>query len=137
MNDKKIETEEILSAIREMMGEDSNSVSKSLPKDILDLTKKVDELNENGKKIIIEDVLELTNLVTEKLEYSSFNNIESNLPDEKNISIKDEDLKKIIRDNIEINFSSKIDLMIKHEIDKIINEKLNSIKIDFKENIKK
>ena len=137
MNDKKIETEEILSAIREMMGEDSNSVSKSLPKDILDLTKNVDELNENGKKIIIEDVLELTNLVTEKLEYSSFNNIESNLPDEKNISIKDEDLKKIIRDNIEINFSSKIDLMIKHEIDKIINEKLNSIKIDFKENIKK
>jgi hypothetical protein len=53
--------------------------------------------------------------------------------DEKNINIKDDDLKKMIRDNIKDNFNDKIDEMIKIEIDKIINEKLSSIEVEFKE----
>ena len=138
MNNKNVETEEILSAIREMMGDDKSSNNESLPKDILDLTKKVEELDDLGKENESnDDVLELTNLVTEKSEDNFSNDVDIEIPDENNINIKDDDLKRMIRESIENNFSNKIDSMIKDEIDKLIYKKLSSIEVEFKENNKK
>ena len=81
MSTSSVETEEILSAIREMMGEDSRFNNDSLPKDVLDLTEKVK--NPDGDKVESNesesaDILELTNLVSEKSNINCKNTILNN-----------------------------------------------------------
>ena len=89
MDNNKVETEEILSAIREMMGEDKNPINESLPKDILELTKKVENTNEYSKdEDASQDILELTNLVTEQSQSKLIKDTKFNPMDEKNINIR-------------------------------------------------
>ena len=64
MTSNTAETEDILKAIREMMGEES--AQETLPKDVLDLTEKV-ETDDHGLKnqadSVDNGILELTNII--------------------------------------------------------------------------
>tara|TARA_B110001454_G_scaffold111479_1_gene104679 strand:+ start:1243 stop:1665 length:423 start_codon:yes stop_codon:yes gene_type:complete len=139
MSTSSVETEEILSAIREMMGEDSRFNNDSLPKDVLDLTEKVK--NPDGDKVESNesesaDILELTNLVSEK----SNNSIQEKKIDSDsltNVDIDDRELSELIRSKIDSNLGDRIDSLIKIEIEKIISERLSTIEVDFKNSFKK
>ena len=139
MSTSSVETEEILSAIREMMGEDSRFNNDSLPKDVLDLTEKVK--NPDGDKVESNesesaDILELTNLVSEK----SNNSIQEKKIDSDsltNVDIDDRELSELIRSKIDSNLGDRIDSLIKIEIEKIISERLSAIEVDFKNSFKK
>ena len=132
MSSNTAETEDILKAIREMMGEETTK--ESLPKDVLELTEKVNletTPSSNNNNNVENGILELTNIINdnkqEKTQYVT--------DDNKNIS--DIDIKKIeliIKDEIRSKYSSKIDEIIKNEIESIVSEKLSAIRVDFKDN---
>jgi len=132
MSSNTAETEDILKAIREMMGEETTK--ESLPKDVLELTEKVNletTPSSNNNDNVENGILELTNIINdnkqEKTQYVT----------DDNENISDIDIKKIeliIKDEIRSKYSSKIDEIIKNEIESIVSEKLSAIRVDFKDN---
>jgi len=132
MSSNTAETEDILKAIREMMGEETTK--ESLPKDVLELTEKVNletTPSSNNNDNVENGILELTNIINdnkqEKTQYVT----------DDNENILDIDIKKIeliIKDEIRSKYSSKIDEIIKNEIESIVSEKLSAIRVDFKDN---
>tara|TARA_B100001113_G_scaffold237810_1_gene195514 strand:- start:2 stop:409 length:408 start_codon:yes stop_codon:yes gene_type:complete len=132
MNSNTVETEDILKAIREMMGEETTK--ESLPKDVLELTEKVDlevKTSNNSNENIDNGILELTNILNDNKEKNT-----QALPDynasEADIDI--EKIKSIVKDEIRSKYSLKIDEIIKNEIESIVSEKLSAIRVDFKNN---
>ena len=130
MTSNTAETEDILKAIREMMGEES--VQETLPKDVLDLTEKV-ETDDKGLKDqtdgVDNGILELTNIIDDNQDANINDYIEDN---EEEVSIDDQKLELIVKEKIRSKYSSKIDEIIKDEIENIISEKLSAIRVDFK-----
>tara|TARA_X000001036_G_scaffold416282_1_gene433149 strand:+ start:543 stop:950 length:408 start_codon:yes stop_codon:yes gene_type:complete len=132
MNSNTAETEDILKAIREMMGEETTK--ESLPKDVLELTEKVDldvKTSNNSNENIDNGILELTNILNDNKEKNT-----QPLPDH-NVSEADIDIEKIksiVKDEIRSKYSLKIDEIIKNEIESIVSEKLSAIRVDFKNN---
>ena len=132
MTSNTAETEDILKAIREMMGEES--VQETLPKDVLDLTEKVetdDQSLKNQTDRVDNGILELTDIINDNQDknindYNEDKNVE--------ISIDDQKLESIVKEKIRSKYSSKIDEIIKDEIENIISEKLSAIRVDFKNN---
>ena len=135
MNANTTETEDILKAIREMMGEETTK--ESLPKDVLELTEKVDldtktsnDSNDNVDNVD-NGILELTNILNDNVEKNT------NFIPEENVSEADIDIEKIksiIKGEIRSKYSLKIDEIIKNEIESIVSEKLSAIRVDFKNN---
>jgi hypothetical protein len=132
MNSNTAETEDILKAIREMMGEETTK--ESLPKDVLELTEKVDldvKTSNYSNENIDNGILELTNILNDNKEKNT-----QPLPDH-NASEADIDIEKIksiVKDEIRSKYSLKIDEIIKNEIESIVSEKLSAIRVDFKNN---
>ena len=135
MTSNNAETEDILKAIREMMGEESTQ--ETLPKDILDLTEKI-KTDDKGQKNQIDSVdngiLELTNIIDDDQDTNINNPIEDIEDNEEEVSIDDQKLESIVKEKIRSQYSSKIDEIIKEEIENIISEKLSAIRVDFKNN---
>ena len=130
MTSNTAETEDILKAIREMMGEES--AQETLPKDVLDLTEKV-ETDDQGLKIqtnsVDNGILELTNIIDDN------QNKKIDIEERKEeVNIDDQELESIVKEKIRSKYSSKIDEIIKDEIENIISEKLSAIRVDFKNN---
>jgi len=132
MTSNTAETEDILKAIREMMGEES--VKETLPKDVLDLTEKVETDDQsliNQTDSVDNGILELTNIVDD----SNDKNIDDYVEDEEDeVNIDDQELESIVKEKIRSKYSLKIDEIIKDEIENIISEKLSAIRVDFKNN---
>ena len=132
MTSNTAETEDILKAIREMMGEES--AQETLPKDVLDLTEKV-ETDDQGLKnqtdSVDNGILELTNIIDDNQNKKIDNYIEDR---EEDVNIDDQELESIVKEKIRSKYSSKIDEIIKDEIENIISEKLSAIRVDFKNN---
>ena len=130
MTSNTAETEDILKAIREMMGEES--VKETLPKDVLDLTEKVETDDQsliNQTDSVDNGILELTNIVDD----SNDKNIDDYVEDEEDeVNIDDQELESIVKEKIRSKYSLKIDEIIKNEIENIISEKLSAIRVDFK-----
>ena len=130
MTSNTAETEDILKAIREMMGEES--VKETLPKDVLDLTEKVETDDQsliNQTDSVDNGILELTNIVDD----SNDKNIDDYVEDEEDeVNIDDQELESIVKEKIRSKYSLKIDEIIKDEIENIISEKLSAIRVDFK-----
>ena len=130
MTSNTAETEDILKAIREMMGEES--AQETLPKDVLDLTEKV-ETDDQGLKnqadSVDNGILELTNIIDDNQNKKIDDYIEDR---EEDVNIDDQELESIVKEKIRSKYSSKIDEIIKDEIEKIISEKLSAIRVDFK-----
>ena len=130
MTSNTAETEDILKAIREMMGEESTQ--ETLPKDVLDLTEKVetdDQVLKNQTDRVDNGILELTNIINDNQNKKIDDYIEDR---EKHVNIDDHELESIVKEKIRSKYSSKIDEIIKDEIENIISEKLSAIRVDFK-----
>ena len=132
MTSNTAETEDILKAIREMMGEES--AQETLPKDVLDLTEKVETADKglkNQTDSVDSGILELTNIIDDNQNKKIDDYIEDK---EEDVNIDDQELKSIVKEKIRSKYSSKIDEIIKGEIENIISEKLSAIRVDFKKN---
>ena len=130
MNSNPAETEDILKAIREMMGEDSSN--ESLPKDVLDLTEKAETITQPIDVVeakVDNGILELTNIINDKQE-----EVSKDISTAYEVNIDNEQLETIVKEKIRSEYSSKIDEIIKNEIENIISEKLAAIRVDFKNN---
>ena len=130
MTSNTAETEDILKAIREMMGEDS--AQETLPKDVLDLTEKVEtdyQVIKNKTDSVDNGILELTNIIDDNQNKKIDDYIEDR---EEDVNIDDQELESIVKEKIRSKYSSKIDEIIKDEIENIISEKLSAIRVDFK-----
>ena len=120
MNNKHQNTDEILSAIRDMMSDEETHNEQPLPKDVLELTQSVEPKKNSVNQ---EDVLELTKLVSDNdpiVHLESINN-------KKDTSLENEEdeIRLLVRESIKNHSSKKIDLIIKQEMKKIIEEKLS------------
>ena len=126
MNKNSPNTEEILDAIKNMMSEKSAHHDEGLPKDVIELTNPIDEVEKREDEKI--DILELSNPINDK----QVNNIEEDR-DKLDISIADtvneEQIKRAVRDAVASLPQSKLDQIINEELTKIIQERLNSSKI--------
>ena len=132
MTSNTAETEDILKAIREMMGEES--AQETLPKDVLDLTEKVETDDQDLKKqtdSVDNGILELTNIIDDNQNKKIDDYIEDR---EEHVNVDDQELESIVKEKIRSKYSSKIDEIIKDEIENIISEKLSAIRVDFKNN---
>ena len=130
MTSNTAETEDILKAIREMMGEES--AQETLPKDVLDLTEKVetdDQVIKNQTDNVDNGILELTNIIDDNQNKKIDGHVEEG---KEEVNIDDQELESIVKEKIRSKYSSKIDEIIKDEIENIISEKLSAIRVDFK-----
>ena len=120
-------TEDILAAIRDMMGEKNSEDQSELPKDVLELTKPLEE-NE-----IVDDsnILELNNPINQNTEQKKF--IDDDI---KNISIDEQKIRELVKEQVKLIPSEKIDKIIREELERVISEKLMSAEINFKNNDK-
>ena len=123
MNNKHQNTDEILSAIRDMMSDEETNNEQSLPKDVLELTKSVEP---KKNPINHGHVLELTKSVSDNDPITHLENI-----DNQNTSLETEEneIRSLVRESIKNHSSEKIDLIIKQEMKKIIEEKLNKAQV--------
>jgi len=123
LNNKHQDTDEILSAIRDMMGDEVINNEQPLPKDVLELTQSVEP---KKNPINNEDVLELTKLVPDNGPIIHLENV-----DNKNTSLEteEEEIRLLVRESIKSHSSEKIDLIIKQEMKKIIEEKLSKAQV--------
>ena len=130
MTSNTAETEDILKAIREMMGEES--AQETLPKDVLDLTEKVETDNQglkNQTDSVDNGILELTNIIDDHHDKNINDYVEDG---EEEVNIDVQELESIVKEKIRSKYSLKIDEIIKNEIENIISEKLSAIRVDFK-----
>ena len=123
MNNKHQNTDDILSAIRDMMNDEETNNEQPLPKDVLELTQAAEPKN---NPINQEDVLELTKLVSDN---DPIVHLKST--DNKNTSLdtEEDEIRSLVRESIKNHSSEKIDLIIKQEIKKIIEEKLSKAQV--------
>ena len=132
MTSNTAETEDILKAIREMMGEES--AQETLPKDVLDLTEKVEtdiQGLKNQTDSVDNGILELTNIIDDHHDKNINDYVEDG---EEEVNIDVQELESIVKEKIRSKYSLKIDEIIKNEIENIISEKLSAIRVDFKNN---
>ena len=113
MSQSNKDTDDILDAIKSMMSNDEHNSEQGLPKDIIELTKPIDEKQINKSET---SVLELTELVA------------GEAPDEA-VTAEAQDL-KISEDQIRNVVRSTIDSLPEETINNIINEELKRVVLD-------
>ena len=124
---KNNNTEDILDAIREMMGEKNAEDQSELPKDVLELTKPLEE-NEN---LDDSNILELNNPINQNTDQKKF--IDDDI---KNIPLDEQKIRELVKEQVNLIPSEKIDKIIREELERVISEKLMSAEINFKNNEK-
>ena len=124
MNNKHQNTDEILSAIRDMMSGDEANNEQPLPKDVLELTQPAEP---KKNSINQEDVLELTRLVSDNDPIVHLENIENK--NNTSLNTEEDEIRTLVRESIKNYSSEKIDLIIKQEMKKIIEEKLSKAQV--------
>ena len=120
---KNNNTEDILEAIRDMMGEKNAEPQNELPKDVLELTKPLEE-NENLDDI---NILELNDPINQNADRKDF--IDDKI---KNIPLDENNIRELVREQVKLIPSEKIDKIIREELGRVISEKLISAEINFK-----
>ena len=124
MNNKHQNTDEILSAIRDMMSDEETNNEQPLPKDVLELTQPADP---KKNSINQEDVLELTKLVSDNDPIVHLENIDNKK--NRSLDTEEDEIRSLVRESIKKHSSEKIDLIIKQEMKKIIEEKLSKAQV--------
>tara|TARA_B000000532_G_scaffold218915_1_gene192521 strand:- start:84 stop:485 length:402 start_codon:yes stop_codon:yes gene_type:complete len=132
MSKKNPDTDEILDAIKTMMSNRPNQENQDLPRDVVELTKPIDnDLEVENDKI---GILELSNPIgDEETVIKEDRQQDSN----ERQFINDEQIKKAVRNAINSLPSSKLDQIINEELTKIIKERFNSSKITISSEYKK
>ena len=113
MNQSNKDTDDILDAIKSMMSNDQISNEQKLPKDIIELTKPIDEKQINESE---SSILELTELVIDEAPDETVT-AEAN-----ELQISEGQIRNVVR--------STIDSLPKETINNIINEELKRVVLD-------
>ena len=120
MNQSNKDTDDILDAIKSMMSSDKLNSEQSLPKDIIELTKPINEkeVHESEKSI-----LELTELVVDE---ASEEKVTSEAND---LKITEDQIRNVVRNTIESLPEETIDNIINEELKRVVLDRLSSAKI--------
>ncbi len=120
MNQSNKDTDDILDAIKSMMGNDQLNKEQSLPKDIMELTKPIDEKETHESET---SILELTELVVDE---ASDENVTS---EAKEMQISEDQIRNVVRNTLESLPAVTIDNIINEELKKVVLDRLSSAKI--------
>ena len=120
MNQSNKDTQDILDAIKSMMGNDQLNREQSLPKDVIELTNPIAE-----KKIHESETstLELTELVADEM------SDEKVASEAKDLKISKDQIRNVVRNTIETLPEETIDNIINEELKRVVLERLSSAKI--------
>ena len=120
MNQSNKDTDDILDAIKSMMSNDQLNNEQRLPKDIVELTKPIDEKEINKSE---KSILELTELVADEASEGKVNS------DAKDLKISEDQIRNVVRNTIESLPEETIDNIINEELKKVVLDRLSSAKI--------
>ena len=120
MNQSNNDTDEILNAIKTMMSNDQLNSEQRLPKDIIELTKPIDEKEIHESET---SILELTELVADE---TSDEKVAS---EAKDLKISKDQIRNVVRNTIESLPEETIDNIINEELKRVVLDRLSSAKI--------
>ena len=120
MNQSNKDTDDILDAIKSMMSSDQLNSEQNLPKDIIELTKPIDEKEIHESET---SILELTELVADE---TSDEKVASEVKD---LKISKDQIRNVVRNTIELLPEETIDNIINEELKRVVLERLSSAKI--------
>ena len=120
MNQSNKDTDDILDAIKSMMGNDQLNNEQSLPKDIMELTKPIDEKETHESEA---SILELTELVVDE------ESDEKGTLEAQDMQISEDQIRNVVRNTIESLPEETIDNIINEELKKVVLGRLSSAKI--------
>ena len=120
MNQSNKDTDDILDAIKSMMSSDKLNSETSLPKDIIELTKPINEKEVHESKT---SILELTELVVDE---ASDEKVTSEAND---LKISEDQIRNVVRNTIESLPEETIDNIINEELKRVVLDRLSSAKI--------
>ena len=120
MNQSNKDTDDILDAIKSMMGNDQLNNEQSLPKDIMELTKPIDEKETHESET---SILELTELVVDE------ESDEKGTLEAQDMQISEDQIRNVVRNTIESLPEETIDNIINEELKRVVLERLSSVKI--------
>ena len=120
MNQNNKDTDDILDAIKSMMNDDQLNSEQKLPKDVIELTKPIDEKEINEGET---SILELTELVVDET------SDEKGALEAKEMQISEDQIRNVIRNAIYSLPEETIDNIINEEIKRVVLDRLSSAKI--------
>ena len=120
MNQSNKDTDEILDAIKSMMSNDQHNSEQQLPKDIIELTKPIDEKQINESE---SSILELTELVIDEA------TDETMTAEANELQISEGQIRNVVRSTIDSLPEETIDNIINEELKRVVLERLSSAKI--------
>ena len=120
MNQSNKDTDDILDAIKSMMGNDQLNKEQSLPKDIMELTKPIDEKETHESET---SILELTELVVDEA------SDEKGTSEAHEMQISEDQIRNAVRNTIESIPEETIDNIINEELKKVVLDRLSLAKI--------
>ena len=121
MNQSNTDTDDILDAIKLMMNNDQSDIEASLPKDIIELTKPIDEKVSHESKT---SILELTELVADETSKEA-TNVETS-----DMQISEDQIRNVVRHTLESLPKQIINNIINEEIKRVVLDRLRSAKIN-------
>ena len=121
MNQSNKDTDDILDAIKSMMSSDQFNSEQNLPKDIIELTKPIDEMQINERE---SSILELTELVVDEAP-------DETVTEEANkLQISQGQIRNVVRSAIDSLPEETINNIINEELKRVVLDRLSSAKIN-------
>ena len=120
MNQSNKDTDDILDAIKSMMGNDQLNSKQALPKDVIELTKPVEEKKTHKSET---DILELTELVVDEVSNETITF------DQKGTQISEDQIRDVVKNTIGSLPEETIDNIINEELKRVVLDRLGSVKI--------
>lgn len=121
MNQSNKDTDDILDAIKSMMSNDEHNSEQELPKDIIELTKPIDEKQNNESE---PSILELTELVVDEAP-------DETVTEEANkLQISQGQIRNVVRSAIDSLPEETINNIINEELKRVVLDRLSSAKIN-------
>ena len=120
MNQSNKDTDDILDAIKSMMSIDERNSEQGLPKDIIELTKPIDEKQINESE---SSILELTELVVDEAPDETVTS-EAN-----ELQISEGQIRNVVRSAIDSLPDETINNIINEELKRVVLDRLSSAKI--------
>ena len=121
MNQNNKDTEDILDAIKSMMNNDQPNIEQSLPKDVIELTKPIDEEEAHKSET---SILELTELVVDETSDKVINS------DVRDIQISEDQIRNLVKNTIDSIPKETINNIINEELKRVVLDRLSSAKIN-------
>ena len=128
MNQSNKDTDDILDAIKLMMGSDQINSEQSLPKDVIELTNPITETKKHESEA---SILELTELVVDE---ASDEKVTSEAND---LKISEDQIRNVVRNTIESLPEETIDNIINEELKRVVLDRLSSANISISSQDKK